>query len=88
MLAPAAVAWMVCSQTSRFFWRPAGFVGAVVFVAELVVVGTGTVVTVGRVTRRLLPLASLMTLSLVFPDEAPSRYKTAMRSGTIRNLQA
>ncbi len=30
-----------------------------------------------RLTRRLLPLGTLLELSLVFPDEAPSRFKLA-----------
>lgn len=40
-----------------------------------------------RVTRRFTPLVLLFQLSLVFPDQAPSRFSTAMRSGTTRNLQ-
>ena len=42
---------------------------------------------VGRITRRLLPLAALLKLSLVFPDEAPSRFRVAMRSGTVETLR-
>ena len=34
-------------------------------------------------TRRLLPLGALLGLSLVFPDEAPSRFRLALRSGTV-----
>jgi len=30
-----------------------------------------------RLTRRMLPLAALLSLTLVFPDEAPSRFKIA-----------
>jgi hypothetical protein len=33
-----------------------------------------------RLTRRLLPLAALLRLSLVFPDETPSRFRIATRS--------
>ncbi len=40
-----------------------------------------------RLTRRLLPLGTLLELSLVFPDEAPSRFKLAMRSGTVESLE-
>ena len=51
--------------------------------------GAATVVllVVGRITRRLLPLAALLKLSLVFPDEAPSRFRVAMRSGTVETLR-
>src|ERR671931_742133 len=40
------------------------------------------------VTRRLLPIGVLLNLSLVFPDEAPSRFKLAMSTGTVESLEA
>ena len=50
--------------------------------ATLVMIGAD------KVARRALPLAALLKLSLVFPDEAPSRFRTALRSGTVKDLQA
>jgi len=38
-------------------------------------------------TRRLLPLGALFELSLVFPDEAPSRFSLALRSRTVQSLE-
>src|ERR671937_1530339 len=38
-------------------------------------------------TRRLLPLGALLGLSLVFPDEAPSRFRLALSSGTVESLE-
>jgi hypothetical protein len=35
----------------------------------------------------MLPLAALLSLTLVFPDEAPSRFKIAMRSGGTAELR-
>ena len=40
-----------------------------------------------RAARRFLPLASLLSLTLIFPDRAPSRFRVALRSGSTRNLQ-
>ncbi|HTN79730.1 MAG TPA: HD-GYP domain-containing protein, partial [Acidimicrobiales bacterium] len=40
-----------------------------------------------RVCRRLLPLASLLRLTLVFPDRAPSRLSIALRTGTVKQLR-
>ncbi len=37
--------------------------------------------------RRLLPLGALLELSLVFPDEAPSRFRLALRSRTVGELE-
>ena len=42
---------------------------------------------INRITLRLLPLAALLKLSLVFPDAAPSRFKVALRSGSVEHLQ-
>jgi hypothetical protein len=42
---------------------------------------------VGRLSRRLLPLAALLRLSLVFPDGAPSRFRTALVSSTVKSLE-
>ena len=38
-------------------------------------------------TRRLLPLGALLNLSLVFPDEAPSRFRLALGTGTVETLE-
>ena len=34
-----------------------------------------------------MPLAALLKLALVFPDEAPSRFRTALRAGTTAELE-
>ena len=44
-------------------------------------------VVVDRLARRLLPLATLLKLSMAFPDQAPSRFLMAARAGTTRKLQ-
>ena len=40
-----------------------------------------------RQARRLLPLSSLLRLTMAFPDRAPSRLNMAMRAGTVRDLE-
>jgi HD-GYP domain-containing protein (c-di-GMP phosphodiesterase class II) len=42
---------------------------------------------VDRVARRLLPLAVLLRLTLLFPDRAPSRYAVARTAGNTRLLE-
>ena len=39
-----------------------------------------------RLARRFLPLAALLPMALVFPDEVPSRFGSALRSGTPSRL--
>jgi putative nucleotidyltransferase with HDIG domain len=55
--------------------------------ASLSVAATVSLVAAGRLSRRLLPLVALMRLSLVFPDSAPSRFRTALRTGTVTTLE-
>ena len=61
--------------------------GVVLFVAQGAVVGTVAAHLTQRATRRLLPLVSLLNMTLVFPDRAPSRFGLALRSGTIKQLK-
>lgn len=87
-LAPILASWLTTRATSSVYWRPAGVIGLAVWAAQLVVVGSAVVVLVGRASRRLLPLAALYSLSIAFPDRAPSRFRVALRAGNVRNVQA
>jgi HD-GYP domain-containing protein (c-di-GMP phosphodiesterase class II) len=55
----------------------------VVVAASMTVIGA-----LDRTVRRLLPLATLLQLSLVFPDQAPSRLRIAIRSSNRRRVRA
>jgi len=46
-----------------------------------------TLVVFERAARRLLPLAALLNVSLLFPDRAPARFAVARRAGTPRELR-
>lgn len=87
-VAPILSSWLVVRSTSGLYWRPAGHAGFVAWLAQVVVIGSVTVVLVGRASRRLLPLAALYTLTIAFPDAAPSRFRVALRSGNLRTVQA
>ena len=52
----------------------------------LCALSTLVLVGIDKVARRLLPLGALLKLSLVFPDATPSRFKIALRSGTVKQL--
>ncbi|MBV9593934.1 MAG: fibronectin type III domain-containing protein [Actinobacteria bacterium] len=43
---------------------------------------------VERLTRRLLPLAALLKLTMLFPDRAPARFKVARQAMNVRTLRA
>ena len=42
---------------------------------------------VDKLARRLLPLATLFGLTLAFPDQAPSRFRIALRTGSTAQLR-
>ena len=50
-------------------------------------VSIATFVGFETMARRFLPLATLLKLSLVFPDRAPSRFSVALRSTSVHKLQ-
>lgn len=54
---------------------------------QAAVVGGATASVVDRQSRRLLPFATLLGLSLTFPGEAPSRLSVALQAGTIRDRE-
>lgn len=86
-LIPLAAAWLVVRFTGAAYYRPPGWVGLVLWVTQAIIVGTATTITVDRWTRRLLPLAALFGVSLVFPDAAPSRFGMALRLGSVKKLE-
>ncbi len=54
-----------------------GVWGHLAYLLALVVVSTAALVVVDRLARRALPLATLLDLSMLFPDGAPSRLRVA-----------
>ena len=52
----------------------------------VIAVAMAVVWAVDRYARKLLPLAALLRLSLIFPDHAPSRFRSALKSGSSRRM--
>jgi hypothetical protein len=86
LLVPLVAGWIGVKTAIAFVPRPVGRVAFSAWMAGLIVVSFVASLGVQRLTRRLAPLAMLFKMSLVFPDEAPSRFGTAMRSGSLRSL--
>ncbi|MCP5027597.1 MAG: HD-GYP domain-containing protein [Actinomycetia bacterium] len=86
LLAPILLSLAVTRLAARVLWHPTGWSGFLVFACQIGVVGITTALWADRVARRLLPLASLLNMTLVFPDQAPSRFAVALRSGTLKQL--
>ncbi len=87
-LAPLAVSVVFVRFASQVVPAPAGSLWLfLLWWLGLSALATVVLVLVDRATRRVLPLAALLRLSLVFPDQAPSRFKVALRSGSVERLR-
>lgn len=84
---PAILAWLAVRGLSPHFFRPAGFLGVGLWILQDAAIAIVAAFLVDRQTKRLLPLAYLLNVTLVFPDQAPSRFGLALRSGSLKNLQ-
>ena len=84
-LLPILVGTLAVWAATRLLPRPSGW-WIVAWWFGLVVIAQGTVWSLNRWTARLLPMSMLLRLSLVFPDKAPSRVATALRSGNVEKL--
>jgi hypothetical protein len=76
----AILRWLIpdpATATARFVWA-----------TGLVVCAVVTAVGVERIGRRLLPLVTLLKLSMLFPDKAPSRFSIARTAGGVRQLES
>ena len=86
-LIPVAAAVGVAYAVSRILPDPVGIFQAVLWYATLLVVSFGAVALVDQLARRLIPLAALLKLTLVFPDRAPSRFVVARNAVRTRDLE-
>src|SRR5580658_5416540 len=71
---------------SKLLPRPSSDVDRVLWWAAILLIAWIAAVLGERLARPLLPLASLLGMSLLFPDRAPSRFAVAWRSGSTRQL--
>lgn len=53
----------------------------------LLMLGIVVAIVAENAARRLIPLATLLKLAMLFPGRAPSRYKLARRAGSVRQLE-
>jgi hypothetical protein len=86
-LLPFAASVVFVWAVSHVVHAPDGSVGFVLWWIALSAAGSLVMWLVDRLARRMLPLAALLQLSLVFPDQAPSRFKAAMDSGRVGHLE-
>jgi hypothetical protein len=84
---PAAAGIAAGALVSRLLPHGPGFGPALLSFAVTSIVMLVTIVALERAGRRLLPLAALLNLSLLFPDRAPKRFAIARKVGKPKDLQ-
>lgn len=83
LLLPVILGWLAVRLLSPKFLNGDS---AIAFVVQAVIVAVIVAASAERATRRFLPLAFLLNQSLVFPDEAPSRFGAALRANSLGRL--
>ncbi len=82
---PIVAALALSYLVGRVFRRPSDVGGAVVWWIAFLIVEVLAFAVFQRMAQRLIPLATLLRLSLLFPDRAPSRFAVARRR--VRDLE-
>jgi putative nucleotidyltransferase with HDIG domain len=83
---PIVLASAVGLVVARLLPKPSGL-GWIGWIAAVLVASQLTLKGSERAVRRLLPLSALLRFSLVFPDQAPSRFALTLRSGSVEKLR-
>ena len=84
---PLAAGFGAAVLVSRLLGHPNGVWPTILFWVAVVGASILAVILTDSQARRLLPLAALLRLSLVFPDKAPSRFAVALRAGSVGRLR-
>lgn len=88
LLGPPLAGFAAVLAAARVVARPIGTTAFVVWLVGLMLLSFVAAYGLQRALRVLAPLRTLFRLSLVFPDQAPSRFSVALRSRTARGLTA
>ncbi|MDB5065709.1 MAG: hypothetical protein JWM18_2143 [Chloroflexi bacterium] len=83
---PIVAALALSYLVGRVFRRPSDFGGAALWWVAFLLVEVLAFAVFHWMAQRLIPLATLLRLSLLFPDRAPSRFAVARRR--VRDLEA
>ena len=87
-IVPVVVAIAVATIVAALLPEPDGLVPSLLWWTVVLGSSFAAMWLVDRFARRLLPLAALLRMSLVFPDKAPSRFSVALRSYSSKRMQA
>jgi uncharacterized repeat protein (TIGR01451 family) len=84
---PLIFAILVAWQLTRALPTPETWPGVIFWWLLVMASSTMALRIADHFAKRLMPLAVLMKLSLVFPDEAPNRFGVSLKSGSANSLE-
>jgi hypothetical protein len=86
-LGPLVASLVVTAIATRLYPAPVGTRNRVLWWGGQLLLATGTVWVCDRALRRLMPLAALLEMSVLFPGQAPTRFSVARQAGATRQLE-
>jgi putative nucleotidyltransferase with HDIG domain len=87
LLVPVATGVAAAIILSHVLPRPSGLLWMALWWVGLFLASATVASLTDRLARRMIPLAVLLGLTMVFPDRAPSRFAVARKVGNIKNLE-
>jgi MFS family permease len=86
-LGPIVAAILVATLVAALLPTPNGTLWLVAWWAVMLVIPSIVLVPCERLARRALPLATLLKMTLLFPDRAPTRLSVARKAGSTHSLE-
>jgi HD-GYP domain-containing protein (c-di-GMP phosphodiesterase class II) len=86
-VAPIAAGFVVGSLVAPALPEPSTVYEIAFWWVAIISVATVTATATDRLARQFLPLAVLLRMTMLFPDAAPSRLRTARRVGNVSELR-
>jgi hypothetical protein len=87
IVGPIGASFLIAALISHLLPRAGSPLTAALWIAIVGGSSLLTLVVFERAARRLLPLAALLNVSLLFPDKAPARFAVARRTGSPGQLR-
>jgi putative nucleotidyltransferase with HDIG domain len=86
-IGPLLISLLVTAVATRLYVAPRGAGRLALWWLGVLLLATAVVWSTDQLLRRLMPLAALLEMSVLFPGSAPTRFSVARQTGTTRQLE-
>jgi HD-GYP domain-containing protein (c-di-GMP phosphodiesterase class II) len=86
-IGPLLISLLVTAVATRLYVAPRGAGRLALWWLGVLLLATAVVWSTDQLLRRLMPLAALLEMSVLFPGGAPTRFSVARQTGTTRQLE-